>query len=168
MSADATSLANLHDIVVPPPVSWWPLAWGWYLLGALLLAALAWGLVRWRRWRLANRYRDLALAELDDLSDAIGDPASRTGALAALPMLLKRVALAAWPREQVAQLSGAAWWRFLDGSGGTLGQVEGARLERLSYGREAGAGLSETEARGLAKAVRAWIRRHRRPEIAGH
>ena len=87
MSADAASLANLHDIVVPPPVSWWPLAWGWYLLGALLLAALAWGLVRWRRWRLANRYRDLALAELDDLSDAIGDPASRTGALAALPML---------------------------------------------------------------------------------
>lgn len=43
MSTDAASLANLHDIVLPPSVSWWPLAWGWYLLSALLLVGLAWG-----------------------------------------------------------------------------------------------------------------------------
>jgi hypothetical protein len=169
VSADATSLANLHDIVSPPPVSWWPLAWGWYLFAVLLLAGLAWGLVRWWRWRRANRYRDLALAELDSLADAVADPARRPGALAALPVLLKRVALAAWPRGQVAGLSGEAWWRFLDGnaSRGALGKAQGARLDCLSYAREPAAGLSVKEARGLAKAVRAWIRRHRGPENMG-
>jgi hypothetical protein len=169
MSADATSLANLHDIVVPPPVSWWPLAWGWYLLGAMLLAGLAWGLVRWRAHRRANRYRDLALSELDALSASVGDPARRSGALSTLPVLLKRVALAAWPRGQIAGLSGAAWWRVLDESGadGVFGKGHGPRLERLSYGREPDTDLSETEAQDLLRAARAWIRGHRAPGQGG-
>ena len=41
MTPDPTSLERLHDIVLPPPVPWWPPAPGWYwvmgLLGALLL-----------------------------------------------------------------------------------------------------------------------------------
>ena len=168
MSTDAASLANLHDIVLPPSVSWWPLAWGWYLLSALLLAGLAWGLLRWRRRRRANRYRDLALGELDALADAIGDPARQARALADLPVLLKRVALAAWPRARVAGLSGEDWWQFLDENdpGGALGEAEGAKLDHLSCGREPGAGLSEAEARGLAAAVRVWVRRHRGPQQA--
>jgi hypothetical protein len=169
VSADATSLSNLRDIVLPPPVSWWPLAWGWYLVAALLLAGLAWGLVRrWRR-RRANRYRELALLELDALSAAIADAAKRPRALAALPVLLKRVALAAWPRGRVAGLSGEAWWHFLDESGAdsALGKVQGPRLDRLSYGREPDAGLSESETKRLLQAVRAWIRSHRAPEQSG-
>jgi Domain of unknown function (DUF4381) len=36
----ATSLDRLHDIVVPPPVPWWPPAPGWCWNGAPLAAAL--------------------------------------------------------------------------------------------------------------------------------
>jgi hypothetical protein len=35
--ADLTSLENLYDIVMPPPIPWWPLAPGWYVVGGVLV-----------------------------------------------------------------------------------------------------------------------------------
>jgi hypothetical protein len=102
MSPDPTSLQNLRDLAVPSPVSWWPLAPGWYILIALLLAAtLTLALRAWRSHR-QNAYRRAALHELNT--------ASSPQQIAAL---LKRTALAAYPRSQVASLSGPAWTQWL-------------------------------------------------------
>ena len=49
MSDDPASLERLHDLVPPAPVPWWPLAPGWYVLGALILIVA--GLAAWRWWR---------------------------------------------------------------------------------------------------------------------
>ena len=71
MSADPGSLSGLHDIVLMPPPGWWPLAPGWYVLGAVLsLLAAWWGLRRWRHYR-ANRYRRAALAELRGIEQSL-------------------------------------------------------------------------------------------------
>lgn len=161
----ATSLAlqKLADIAVPPPVSWMPQTWGWAVL-ALVVAALAvFALMRWRRRWLANRYRREALTELTLIEQRLGDPAGRAQALSAMPELLKRVALAAWPRSAVAQLSGEAWLAFLRRHGGeqTFPERAGELLDDLEYrSAEARTGISEDDARTFAASARRWIEGH--------
>jgi hypothetical protein len=160
-------LANLHDIVVPGPVPWWPLAPGWYAVALTLLVLLLWAGIAIQRRRRAGRYRRAALAELAALRQAARDPAQRAGALDALPVLLKRVALACWPRERVARLSGAGWWRLLDLSGGgdRFTGTHGPTLSRVAYQRDPAIGDRQIEA--LLRAAGRWIRRHRCGPSAG-
>ena len=115
----AAALAALHDIVVPAPVAWWPPAPGWYGVGALVLVLAGWRVWRiYRRWR-GNAYRRDALREVVALRAALGQAETRAAALADLAALLRRVAMHATPRVQVATLSGDAWLSFLDaGLGG--------------------------------------------------
>ena len=102
MKDDATSLDRLHDIVQPPPVSWWPLAPGWYVLGAIVACGIAWLLLRqWRKWQ-ANAYRRAALRQLQS-----------TDTSAAIAELLRRTALSVWPRASVATLTGSRWADWL-------------------------------------------------------
>lgn len=151
MSDDPGSLDRLHDIVPPPPVPWWPPAPGWYVAGAAALALLA--LAAWKavaRWR-RDRYRRAALRELDRLP--------RSGNLVpALAALMKRTALAAFPRAEVASLTGAAWLAFLNHTGGTdaFTNGPGAALGNAEYAAHPAA----ADAR-LIDVARAWLRDHR-------
>ena len=137
---------RLADPAEPAAVAMTPQTPGWTVLGvlfALLLAGLAWRAVR--RWR-ANAYRRAALAELQRAGD---DPA-------AIAEVLRRAALAAWPRERVAGLSGGDWLAFLDATGGGgFSDASGQVLAQAPYGRSAGPlpGLRDLAAR--------WVRRHR-------
>lgn len=161
----ATSLAleKLADITLPPPVSWMPQTWGWAVL-ALLVAALAVAaLLRWHRHQVANRYRREALVELTRIEQRLGDRAARAEAIAGMSELLKRVALAAWPRAAVASLSGAAWIGFLRQHGGEhfFPQPAARLLDDLEYrSNEVRAALSENDARLLAASARRWIEGH--------
>jgi hypothetical protein len=155
---DAGSLQNLNDIVVPGPVAWWPPAPGWYVLAALVLLALAWlGRNRWRSWN-RNRYRRKALQSLAGIR-AMETPEGAQ----ALPELLKRAALTAWPRAEVAALAGEGWHRFLDRSGGMdrFGSGAGRALDRLAYG--GAEALGRDELLDLYDAAEQWLRRHRAP-----
>ncbi|WP_425400780.1 DUF4381 domain-containing protein [Aeoliella sp.] len=105
MSNDPASLDRLHDIVEPPPVSWWPLAPGWYGLLAIAAVLVAWwGIRRWRQWR-ANAYRRAALGELKSAKTP-----------AEISELLRRTALAVAPRSEVASLTGERWPEWLAGT----------------------------------------------------
>ena len=163
-------LERLHDIVAPPPVSWWPPAPGWYVAAAVLLIAVAWlGYRRWRAYR-ANRYRRAALEELSSIARLVRDPSSRPEGLGALSALLKRVALSMWPRGDVASLSGDAWIRFLDETGNAPRFAdEPARLVAgAAYATPAAtAGLSDADVEGMLSAVRGWIVEHRVPAAHG-
>jgi Domain of unknown function (DUF4381) len=150
----ATEAANLVDLLdrlaeplEPAPVSMTPQTAGWTVLAVLLALVLAWLAWRWlQQWR-ANAYRRAALAELDAAGD---DPA-------AVADILRRTALAAWPRDRVASLSGADWLRFLDATGGGGGFVDGpgAVLASAPYRSDAAA-----RAPGLGSLAARWVRRH--------
>ncbi len=102
-------LDKLNDIIVPEPVSFWPLAPGWSVLGLVILALLIpWFIRAWRRYQ-GDSYRREASREAETIS-CLDDPQVK---LTRLLDLLKRTALTAYPREQVAGLSGEAWWKFL-------------------------------------------------------
>ena len=105
--SDPADLSNLRDIVVPPAVSFWPPASGWWIVGAACLVAVGVAVAAAVRHRTRNAYRREALREL-----ATADARD-------ISAILKRAALAAFPREQVASLTGPAWIAFLDRTGGT-------------------------------------------------
>src|SRR5947208_329006 len=103
--SDPTDLSNLRDLALPTEVPLWPPAPGWWIVTAAGVASaailLATAIARHRR----NAYRRQALRELAVI-DARG-----------ISALLKRAALAAWPREPVASLTGSDWLAFLDRTG---------------------------------------------------
>ena len=157
------ALQKLADVVAPPPVSWLPQTWGWAAVAVLVVAVAVWLTIRWLRRRAANRYRREALRELMRIEAAVGDAATRPQALRAVPELLKRVALTAWPRAQVASLSGSAWVAFLRQSAADACPDGAARLlDDAEYrGPQALDALTAEQARVCIGAARTWIETHR-------
>jgi len=110
---DPTELP-LRDLHLPAPIGWWPLAPGWWLLIALLLAGFGWLLVlawRQRQFNAPRRYaiRTLATVEADYLRHrnpvTLGQQLSR---------LVRRGMMAYAPRQEIAGLTGEAWLVWLD------------------------------------------------------
>jgi hypothetical protein len=107
-------LDQLRDIHLPDPVDWWPPAPGWWLL--LLLAVIAIGLIL-RQLILRHRaraYRRAAALELEHIIQTWQRHQNDLLCLQQINKLLKRVALQAFPRTDVASLYGDDWARFLD------------------------------------------------------
>lgn len=162
MKPDPTSLDRLHDVIAPPPVPWWPPAPGWYwVLGFVLVVILVLVLrffIHWQR----NRYRREALAELARYQ-AAGAAGQRVKVIASLAGLLKRTALSAWPRTQVAALNGPDWFAFLNRTGGAgrFGSGAGALLEGAAYDSRQAQSLDDAQTAELVELVRHWLKHHR-------
>jgi hypothetical protein len=108
----------LRDIHLPEAVSWWPPAYGWWLLALALgvLAGVAWWLARRRpARRRAASMRESALRELDAAKARYQVSGDARAAVAAMSVLLRRFALSLAPREQVAALTGQQWQQWLRG-----------------------------------------------------
>ena len=144
-------LSQLRDIHLPPPVSAWPPAPGWGLLAVLTLIALGLGVWGWLRYR-RDRWRRAALKELRRLSEQ--EPAAR---IRELSVLLRRVALRRYPREEVAALSGEAWLALLDRAMGPEKPFQSEIGRILSVGPYLPDGAVEVEA--LIPLCERWIKR---------
>lgn len=152
MSAAGPVLRDIHLPAAPP---WWPPAPGWWLLGAVLLCALAW--LGWRalqRARLARRRRRLLEAWRSLLAQ---HPAEHDGAalVAGLSELLRRAARQYAPAALALQ--GEDWLAFLDGEDAAQPFRAGAGRLLLEgpYQRRVDAGA----ARALAELVAARLPR---------
>ncbi|MDA7949282.1 MAG: DUF4381 domain-containing protein [Hyphomicrobiaceae bacterium] len=146
---------GLKELPLPEPVSWWPQTAGWYILAVIILAAAIWlGLHLRDRYR-HNAYRRSGLAELQAMS---ADPTSLT----ALPFLLRKSALAASTRDDVASLRGNDWVQWLNRSAGRelFAEDDGRILDRLAYANEPTARLDAATAQHLLDASTAWMRYH--------
>ncbi len=147
---EGKSLVELLDMLAPAPspdpVSMLPQTWGWVVLCFLMAAGIVFVIYRYRRLRLANAYRRAALVELED----IGDDTAK------IAELLRRTALAAYPRETVASLYGQDWLNFLN-------QAVNKKLFTSPNGHELltapyAGGTSNAE---VAKLARDWIKFHK-------
>jgi len=149
MNSDPASLRNLRDIAQPPPVSWWPPALGWWvLLAAILIAAGFAAFQGWRRWQ-ASAYRRAAVQELQSAQS-----------IAEIAAILKRTALAVYPRSEIASLSGQAWCQWLQDTGGQ--PVPSAVARIFSEGVFAKS-AEENAQQEVSAFVRAWIQNHPSP-----
>lgn len=137
MESTTSSLQDLSDIIVPDPVPFWPLGQGSYLLlVAILITAAILAYLYRERYR-KNQYRRDGLTLL-------------SGAVTVydVSVILKRVALAAFPRREVAPLYGDEWVSFLQKT------CPGCNIEELGASPEIAAG------KVLKDNGSFWIRKH--------
>ncbi len=155
------ALRSLHDIATPPPVAWWPQTWGWAAIALLFVFVLTlWVLMFIRRYR-RNAYRREAIRLINEIEPKILEPTTRTEAVLELAAILKRTALAAWPKQEVASLSGSAWVQFLDehdddGAGHALERL----LDDVEYRPPGLDRLPSNVCGDLIASARKWIERH--------
>lgn len=149
MNEAATSLNRLHDIALPPEVSWWPLTPGWYVV---LFFVFFLGVVflyrSWKNWK-ENAYRRAALRELASAHDAT-----------TIAQILRRTALAIAPRSVVAQLTGETWLDWLaQYDHEPLPDHLRVQLTRGVYGQPAAANADDA----LRDYAARWIENHQVP-----
>lgn len=137
------SLSKLSDIWVPAPSGLWPVSpTGWLLIGCVI-GILAFWFWRYARYRRANRYRAQALHELrqaksnDDMA-----------------LVLKRTALVAYPRQQVASLSSERWCDWLASHVKMSDIVRRALLDTFYRPQNVGSSAE------LRKYCERWVQKH--------
>lgn len=144
-------LDRLEPLVIPQAVAYFPQTPGWWLVAAWLLTLSVYagwrGYLRWRD----NAYRRQALRELQEI--VAQDESSRSAEIATL---LKRTALAAYPRDRVASLAGHDWVEFLrDTAAQDAGVVAAADSIASAAYRPDG------DSTAIAQGARRWIELHR-------
>ncbi|MEM7082517.1 MAG: DUF4381 domain-containing protein [Pseudomonadota bacterium] len=144
-------LEALRDIHLPDAISWWPLAWGYWVVMLLLLAT---GWFMWRRYRqyAVHRAAMKTLRELDRRYQSHGDSHRLAREI---NVLLKRTLLTLQPRTQVAKLAGDAWLDRLQSTGSGFSFSDAMRevLARDIYRQTA-----QLDACELVNECRRWIR----------
>jgi len=142
VDTDRYSLKNLRDLVIPDPPSYWPPAPGvWIVLGIVVAIVL---FVSWRvrAIRGRNAYRKAGLELLGDV-----------GSSHDVAVVLKRVALAVFPREQVASLYGDDWVAFLHRT-----------CPRSYFSALVTSDANDQPDDEVVELAGIWIRHHRAPE----
>lgn len=138
MNSEQGRLTDLHDIVLPDPVGFWPPDTGGLLvLGGILICIGLIGLHRYLR-RRRDRYRRAGILVLEGAA-TVRD----------VSVVLKRVALAAYPRDQVASLYGNEWVAFLNGT------CSGTVFDSSTFASPADPPSAE-----LLQSARCWIKSH--------
>ncbi len=132
-------LAQLADIHLPEPVSFWPPAPGWWVLAVILLL----GLILFARWWNRHHARQQiylhAIAELDRCMTTFAEQQGSTDQrkldyVNAVNSVLRRVALVHFPDSGVASLGGAEWVDFIRKNGDSSG-LDDDLAAALSFGR---------------------------------
>ncbi len=119
-------LVNLKDIHLPPPVSFWPPAPGWWILAVLLISSFFIGGVWFYRQHKKRKPKTEALRLLKDLQILYLNSQDEVASLRSLSNLLRRTALTFHDKDAVASLQGSSWLEFLDKTGKTKEFSQGA------------------------------------------
>jgi hypothetical protein len=140
----------MHEIVEPTPVSWMPVTDGWWVLLGWLLVVCGLGTIKWLSRRRANRYRRASLQSL------AGIDLEAAGAAAEVAAIVKRTALAAYPRVEVASLTGPDWAEFLRRTTASDAQVASSApaIARAAY-------HEDVRAADIVEPARRWVKLHR-------
>ena len=141
------NLEQLADIVEPAPIPWTPQTIGWWALLGLVVLTVAFVAWRVHRHRAANAYRREALRELDALA------VPNAGQVNAI---LKRAAMVAYSRDDVAAMAGDDWSRF-------LGETSGAPTppDDVAAAFADGAYSRQVPPAELIPYARKWLHSHR-------
>jgi len=152
----AERMWGLKELAYPDPVPFLPLTPGWWVLAAVLFLFACY-LFWWaKQHRQRNAYRRSGIAHLRHLS------ASKDN-LDQLPFILRKAALVAYPRADVASLSGEAWRQWLNQSAGreVFSEAQASMLDVLAYQSGGNSRVAAADADRLLHAGISWMRLHR-------
>jgi hypothetical protein len=158
-------LAALKDIHLPEAISVWPPALAWWLVCAALLLTLALGLYYGLKNYRKQAYRRAALKALVQLEQDTMQPGysllKDRSLESSLVHLLKRTALSAYPRSDVARLIGHEWLIFMDNkaSMNAFNTELGRRLLDNRFAPQPQR-LDAATASQLLQITKQWIKKH--------
>jgi hypothetical protein len=124
MSISSRPLQDLRDVHLPDPVSLWPPAPGWWIVFGLVVTVVIVFI-----WVVAHRrqtkWRRMAMSELGAVKQHYVTHRDDQWVVQRLSEIVRRYAMATFPRTEVAGLVGSSWLGFLDRTGGTNQFTEG-------------------------------------------
>lgn len=127
-------LNQLQDIELPEPISWWPLAFSWWILILSIVATLIGVVWYFREQRKRNAYRREALHALTVIMHPKAPNVTLNEQVLAINRLLKQVALTAYGRVNVAKLNDQAWLDFLKQNANYIEQPASLKaISNLAY-----------------------------------
>ena len=100
---------QLRDVHLPEPVSWWPLAFGWWLLIAFGCIAIIAMLIFLHRKKQQNQYRKEALLQLDNVYSIWQQDKNTVAYLQSVNAVLKRSIQHTKGASHFLRLSGVNW-----------------------------------------------------------
>ncbi len=142
----------LRDIHLPEPVSWWPLAPGWWILLGALLIAFAAGWWLYKRWRQRRILRELD-TKLETIKQDYQQHHDGAKTVSQLSVLLRRACISFFPRKDVASLTGKDWLAFLDRISNSHDYSEGAGKLLLDAPYKPAGAIDEAQIAPLLKLV---------------
>ena len=115
MESTTPTTLELRDIHLPDPISWWPLAPGWWFVLAAIVLIIA-GVFLFRYYLKKQALRKTVAAELESICAQHKKDNNALVLVQSLSILLRRACISFYPRSEVASLTGDAWLKFLDDS----------------------------------------------------
>lgn len=150
---------ELHDIHLPAEPGWFPLAPGWWMLFAALLALCVVGFFLLKKRNKNKRFH----GEAFNLIEAVLRKNDRkeitnSEAISEISGVLRRVALTIHGREKAAKLSGEAWLEFLNSTCKNVrfNNEEGKALINAAFQPD-----STVSPTALALLAKGWIKEQR-------
>ena len=159
MAKAEDALAQLRDIHLPPSISWWPMAPGWYLVLLIALVLILYLACYLHKKNRHAKPKKQALALLEIYKQDYERDKNTQVTSARISELLRRVALVYFPRSQVASIYGEDWIGFLKNTseGIEFQQLKVLLLELPFKPSE------EVNLQPLIKAAESWIKQRRGP-----
>lgn len=106
---------NLRDIHLPEPISWWPLAPGWWILLATIILVIA-AIIISRKVYLGKQLKRDIKAELNSIKQQFQQSQNKSQLARSLSILLRRASISYYPKADIAGLTGDSWLAYLDDS----------------------------------------------------
>ncbi|MFT4563736.1 MAG: hypothetical protein ACI9BW_003494 [Gammaproteobacteria bacterium] len=150
----------LRDIHIPDPISWWPLASGWWALVGLLLLAIVIGIAL-RIWLQRHRVRRAAVREFVAIEQRYREHRDAHLLARELSQLMRRAALGYGPQHHSAALVGAAWHAHLDTLNATAKLDDSAKA---TLGKAPYRANESFDSEALLAALRLWVTGLHKPE----
>jgi hypothetical protein len=149
-------LAQLYDIQDLDPVSWFPLAPGWWVL--IVLTSIAAAAVYWRHLAYERSWQGQTYRAFTALDRQLanGDTQQIAGVVS---VLLRRVAMQSFSRAECAGLEGADWLQWLASRdpGGFDWVARGSLLIEAPYAPP-GRTYSPQSLKILIDAAKQWVK----------
>ena len=150
-------LAQLADIHLPAEISYWPPAFGWWILALLLLISGSFATRKLYEKAERRKACQYALAELENCLEKLDESAGQKKLLRYVNdvnTVLRRVALAKFPESNPGSLVGETWIAFIRRTGNSS-QLDDKLSAALSHGRFRK--QIEVDSQALNQMARSWI-----------
>lgn len=108
-----TDALELRDIHLPEPISWWPLAPGWWISLAVIILIIAAVYIARKIYLGKQLRRDIA-AELEHIRQQYQQLENKPQLARDLSILLRRANISYYPDANIAGLTGEQWLQHLD------------------------------------------------------